>query len=68
MLLLHDVLGVAASQGQAGGIIEIGALQALALAASGDRASAFGALTGALTLARRHGYDLVVALDAVEST
>jgi len=33
LLLLHEVLGVAASQGQAGSIIEIGALRALALAA-----------------------------------
>ena len=57
MLLLHDVLGVAASQGQAGSIIEIGALRALALAAGGDRASA----VGALTLARRHGYVRVLA-------
>ena len=55
------MLGVAASQGQVGSIIEIGALRALALAASGDRASAFGALTGALALARRHGYDRVLA-------
>ena len=55
------MLGVAASQGQAGSIIEIGALRALALAAGGDRASAVGALTGALTLARRHGYVRVLA-------
>jgi LuxR family transcriptional regulator, maltose regulon positive regulatory protein len=61
LLLLHDVLGVAASQGQAGSIIEIGALRALVLAASSDRASAVGALTGALTLARRHGHVRVPA-------
>ena len=51
----------AASQGRTGSIIEIQALRALALAARGDRASALGALTEALTLARRRGYVRVFA-------
>jgi len=51
LLLLHDVLGVAASQGQAGSIIEIGALRALALAARSNQ---------------RIAHDLVVALDTVK--
>jgi LuxR family maltose regulon positive regulatory protein len=42
--------------GRTGGIIEIQALRALALAACGDHASALGALTEALTLACPHGY------------
>ena len=54
--LLQRLLGAAASQGRAGSVIEIQALRALALAARGDHASALGALTEALTLARRPGY------------
>src|SRR5215472_13730876 len=61
LTLLQRLLGAAASQGRAGSIIEIQALRALALAAGGDHASALGALTEALTLARRHGYVRVLA-------
>jgi LuxR family maltose regulon positive regulatory protein len=59
--LLQRLLDAAASQGRAGSVIEIQALRALALAASGDQASALGALTEALTLACRHGYVRVLA-------
>jgi ATP/maltotriose-dependent transcriptional regulator MalT len=61
LTLLQRLLGAAASQGRAGSIIEIGALRALALAACGDRGGALGALTEALTLARRPGYARVFA-------
>jgi LuxR family maltose regulon positive regulatory protein len=61
LALLQRLLDAAASQGRAGSIIEIQALRALALAACGDHASALGALTEALTLARRHGYVRVLA-------
>ena len=61
LTLLQRLLDAAASQGRTGSIIEIQALRALALAASGDHASALGALTEALTLARRHGYVRVLA-------
>jgi LuxR family maltose regulon positive regulatory protein len=61
LTLLQRLLGAAAGQGRAGSIIEIQALRALALAACGDHASALGALTEALTLARRHGYVRVFA-------
>ncbi len=54
--LLQRLLDAAASQGRIGSVIEIQALRALALAACVDHASALGALTEALTLARRHGY------------
>jgi LuxR family maltose regulon positive regulatory protein len=56
LALLQRLLGAAASQDRVGSIIEIQALRALALAACGDHAGAVGALTEALTLARRHGY------------
>jgi LuxR family maltose regulon positive regulatory protein len=59
--LLQRLLNDAASQGRTGSIIEIQTLRALALAACGDRASAPGALTEALTLGRRHGYVRVFA-------
>jgi LuxR family maltose regulon positive regulatory protein len=61
LTLLQRQLGAAVSQGRAGSIIEIQALRALALAARGDHASALGALTEALTLARRPGYVRVFA-------
>ena len=61
LTLLKRLLDVAASQGRVGSIIEIQALRALALAARGDHASALGALTEALTLARRPGYVRVFA-------
>ncbi|HEX6520175.1 MAG TPA: LuxR C-terminal-related transcriptional regulator [Streptosporangiaceae bacterium] len=61
LTLLQGLLGAAASQGRTGSVIEIQALRALALAADGDRASALGALTEALTLAGRSGYIRVFA-------
>jgi LuxR family maltose regulon positive regulatory protein len=61
LTLLQRLLDAAASQGRAGSVIEIQALRALGLAASGDHASALSALTEALTLARRHGYVRVLA-------
>jgi len=61
LTLLQRLLDAAASQDRTGSIIEIQALRALALAACGDHASALGALTEALALARRHGYVRVLA-------
>jgi LuxR family maltose regulon positive regulatory protein len=61
LTLLQRLLDAAARQGRIGSIIEIQALRAQALAAGGDHASALGALTEALTLARRHGYVRVLA-------
>ena len=61
LTLLQRLLDAAASQGRTGSIIEIQALRALALAASGDHASALGALTESLVLARRHGHVRVFA-------
>jgi len=61
LTLLQRLLGAAATQGRTGSIIEIQALRALALAAHGDHASALGALTEAVMLARRHGYVRVLA-------
>jgi len=61
LALLQRLLDAAAGQGRTGSVIEIQALRALALAARGDHASALGALTEALTLARRHGYVRVLA-------
>jgi LuxR family transcriptional regulator, maltose regulon positive regulatory protein len=61
LTLLQRLLGAATSQGRTGSVIEIQTLRALALAACGDHASALGALTEALTLARRHGYVRVLA-------
>jgi LuxR family maltose regulon positive regulatory protein len=61
LALLQRLLDAAASQGRTGSIIEIQALRAIALAAHGDHTSALGALTEALTLARRHGYIRVLA-------
>jgi LuxR family maltose regulon positive regulatory protein len=61
LALLQRLLGAAAGQCRTSSIIEIQALRALALAACGDHASALGALTEAVTLARRHGYVRVFA-------
>ena len=58
---MQRLLDAAASQGRTGSIIEIQALRALALAASGDHAGALGALTESLVLARRHGHVRVFA-------
>ena len=51
LALLQRLLEAAVSQDRTGSIIEIQALRSLALAASGESASALGALTEALTLA-----------------
>src|SRR6266566_488760 len=59
--LLERLHATAAAQGRTGSIIEIGALQALALAASGEEERAVDALAGALTLACPHGYVRVFA-------
>jgi LuxR family maltose regulon positive regulatory protein len=61
LTLLQRLLDAAASQGRTGSVIEIQALQALALAAGGDHASALDRLAGVLTLAHRHGYVRVFA-------
>ena len=61
LTLLERLLDAAASQGRTGSIIEIQALRALALAASGDHAGALGPLTESLVLARRHGHVRVFA-------
>ena len=61
LALLQRLLDAAASQGRTGSVIEIQALRALALAADGQHPSAPGALTEAVTLARRPGYVRVFA-------
>jgi ATP/maltotriose-dependent transcriptional regulator MalT len=61
LTLLQRLLDAAAGQGRAGSVIEIQALRALALAACGDRVSALGALTEALTLGCPQGYVRVFA-------
>jgi LuxR family maltose regulon positive regulatory protein len=61
LTLLQRLLDPAASEGRAGSIIEIQALRGLALAASGDHASALGVLAEALRLARPQGYVRVFA-------
>jgi LuxR family maltose regulon positive regulatory protein len=61
LTLLQRLLATAASQGRIGDVIEIQALRALALAAHGDQAGAFGALAEAVTLARPQGYVRVFA-------
>jgi ATP/maltotriose-dependent transcriptional regulator MalT len=61
LTLLQRLISLAAAQGRSGSVIEIGALRALALAARGDHATALGALTEALTLARPQGYVRVFA-------
>jgi LuxR family maltose regulon positive regulatory protein len=61
LALLERLQAAATAQGRAGSIIEIGALQALALAASGDQDAAVGALAQALTLACPQGYVRVFA-------
>jgi LuxR family maltose regulon positive regulatory protein len=63
LTLLQRLLDAASGQGRTGSIIEIQSLRALALAAHGDHASALGALTEALVLARRHRYVRVFADD-----
>ncbi len=61
LALLQRLLAQAAAQGRAGSVIEIQALRALALAASGDEPGAIAALAEALTLACPQGYVRVFA-------
>ena len=61
LALLDRLHAPAAAQGRAGSVIEIQALQALALAADGDQAAAVDRLAGALTLACPQGYVRVFA-------
>src|SRR6266567_2478605 len=61
LALLDRLHAPAAAQGRAGSVIEIQALQALALAADGDQAAAVHRLAGALTLACPQGYVRVFA-------
>ena len=56
LALLQRLHAAAATQRRTGSIIEVRALQALALAASGDAAAALDALVEALTLACPEGY------------
>ena len=56
LALLQRLHAAAAAQGRTGSIIEIQALQALALAAGGDQDSAVATLAEALTLACPQGY------------
>jgi LuxR family transcriptional regulator, maltose regulon positive regulatory protein len=61
LALLGRLLAAAATQGRMGSVIEIQALRALALAASGDEPGAMAALAEALTLACPQGYVRVFA-------
>ena len=61
LALLDRLHAAAAAQDRIGSLIEIGALRALALAASGDEPAALNALAGALVLACPQGYVRVFA-------
>jgi len=61
LALLDRLHAAAAAQDRVGSLIEIGALRALALTASGDEAGAVTALAGALALACPQGYVRVFA-------
>jgi LuxR family maltose regulon positive regulatory protein len=61
LTLLRRLLGAAARHGRTGSVIEIRALQALALAACGDRAGALDALGEAVTAAFPQRYVRVFA-------
>ena len=61
LALLDRLHAAAAAQDRTGSLIEIGALRALALAASGEEAGAVAALAEALTLACPQGYVRVFA-------
>jgi LuxR family transcriptional regulator, maltose regulon positive regulatory protein len=61
LALLERLLSAAADQGRTGSMIEIRALQALALAASGEQADAVDALARALVLGSPEGYVRVFA-------
>ena len=56
LALLDRLHAAAAAQGRAGSLIEIGALRALALAASGEEKAAVDALAEALAIACPQGY------------
>jgi hypothetical protein len=62
--LVSVLINELATQGRIGSVIEIGALRALALAASGQEAGAVAALAGALTLPCPRGYVRVFADEA----
>ena len=61
LALAERMLAAAAGQGRTGGLIEIGAVQALALAACGDQDAATEALARALALGGPQGYVRVFA-------
>ena len=61
LALLDRMHATAAAQARSGSLIEIGALRALGLAASGEEAAAVAALAQALTLACPQGYVRVFA-------
>ncbi len=61
LALLQRLHAAAVSQDRAGSVIEIKALQALALAAAGEQTAAVDALAGALVLACPQGYVRVFA-------
>jgi LuxR family transcriptional regulator, maltose regulon positive regulatory protein len=61
LALLDRLHAAATTQGRIGSIIEIGALRALALDATGDQVGAIDALAGALTLACPQGHARVFA-------
>ena len=61
LALLDRLHAAAAAQDRTGSLIEIGALRALALTASGDEAGAVTTLAGALALACPQGYVRVFA-------
>ncbi len=61
LAVLERLHAAAVSQDRAGSVIEIQALQALALAAAGEETAAVDALAGALTLACPQGYVRVFA-------
>ena len=61
LALLGRLHTAAAAQGRVGSLIEIGALQALGLAAGGDEAAAVAALAEALTRACPQGYVRIFA-------
>ncbi len=61
LALLDRLHAAAAAQDRAGSVIELQALRALALAASGEQPAAVAALAGALTLACPQGYVRVFA-------
>ena len=63
LALLDRLHETASGQDRAGSVIEIGALRAVALAATGDEAGAVTALAGALTLACPQGYVRVFAVE-----